>query len=134
MSLITGIFHRRLRVQMAETNDVGPIQSIGGIFAVAAGVWGFVAGSWLGALTGIVTAMAALSGLAIMKGESGTGTSEPGTTAGTWQRIGGFAAVVLSIGGSAMGGWSWGWAWAIGGYVTGMLISLIGGVMTEKVT
>lgn len=115
---------------MAE--EVGPIQSFGGVAVLSLGIWGFIEATWMGSLTGIVVGMAGISGVAIALGEQGTGTSSAGTEVGLWQRIGGFTATVLVIAGAYLGGWGWGWLWAIGGYAIGMLVSAIGGLIHTR--
>lgn len=106
-------------------------QSLGGIAALGLGIYGFVAGGWLGALTGVVTGMAVFSGMAIMLGEQGTGVDDDRTLAGKAQRFGGLIGGIAALVGAYIGGWRWGWGYAIGGYVLGMLTSLGVGLISN---
>jgi hypothetical protein len=80
--------------------------------------YGFGSGGVLGAMTGLVAALGAGSGVAIIFGAKGTDLSRVEGVR-TAQRIGGFVASVACLLAAWMGGWRWGWLTGFGGYFAG---------------
>ena len=104
--------------------------------AVLAGLFlmgfGFSRGGWLGAFTGFVSAVGIGSGLAIARGEDGTEVAEANSNMGRSQRVGGIVAAAFCLAGSWYGGWDRGWLWGVGGYLAGMLSTVIAGMLLRK--
>ena len=101
--------------------------SIAAFAALIIGGYGLAVAGPLGALTGAVVAITIGSGLAIFRGEAGTGVNPILTAMGVAQRVGGVVAALGALSGALIAGWSWGWLGAILGYGVGMLIA---GVLT----
>lgn len=81
---------------------------------VAAGV-GLSAEGLVGAVTGLVAAVGAGSGVTILFGERGTVTAAVATSSGMAQRTGGVIAAAACLAGALHGGWRLGWLWGLGG-------------------
>ena len=108
-----------------------------GLVAIAVLVmsgYGFAAGGVLGALTGLIAAGGAGSGLAIAVGAKDTGTTPVTSRVGAVQRGGGVLTALLTAGLAYMGGWKWGWLWAAAGYAAGMLVTLAVGLLLHGKT
>jgi hypothetical protein len=102
------------------------------VFAtLALAAYGYLHAGILGALTGLVAGVGTGSGLAIFGAAKDTdlSTSAPLRVA---QRVGGVIAAIGCAAGAYYGGWAYGWAWGLGGYVAGMLSTLLYGFLGLK--
>jgi len=107
------------------------MQKLAGYLVLPVALYGLGRDGWVGALTGAVAVFAIGSGLAIFIAESGTGVDEAGRI-GSVQRLGGAVAAVASLAGVAYGGWRSGWLWAAAGYLLGIAVALVVGLLSGR--
>jgi hypothetical protein len=107
------------------------MQGLAVLVGLAAMGYGLRSAGIAGALTGLVTAVGSMSGLAIASAESGARTAAAGSTRRA-QRVGGVLAACGCVLGACVGGWSSGSAWAVAGYATGSAASLVLGALSRK--
>jgi hypothetical protein len=106
---------------------------LGGLAVLTATAYGFIAGRFLGAVTGCVVALAVMTSLIALTGK-GTkeGIAPQDSGLGRAQRVVAAVAIPLVALGAYYGGWRRGWLWALGGYALAMLLGIVLRLFTTR--